>query len=177
MKLIIILFALFSFSFSIDTNSLVAFADKNWDCADVNCDSTVNAGDGQPNYQCAEFVARSLVAGGAISGLGAYDSQSSYQYYQWTDGNTYNLLWVSSQQGGSLGLEDLLQAMGWSNTGRDCSIILPGYVIISTGADGPHSHTFVGVGSELIDAHNNARYHVNSCHMGTINAIYQPPSK
>lgn len=35
-------------------DAVVAFADQNWNCADVACDQTVPAGSGQPDYACAE---------------------------------------------------------------------------------------------------------------------------
>src|SRR5579872_2117576 len=35
------------------------YADSHWNCANAACSSTVSAGSGQPNFQCAEFVARS----------------------------------------------------------------------------------------------------------------------
>jgi lysozyme len=47
-------------------------------------------------------------------------------------------------------------------------------VLIAVGADGPDSHTAVGVGNNLLDAHNNAQFHVAS-NFYTADAIYQPP--
>jgi len=92
------------------------------------------------------------------------------------NGKTYDLLWVSSGEGGPLGLEDALKEMGWVDVGTNCATsIKAGYVAIVNGADGPRSHTFVGVGENLGDAHNNAQFHVSGCFYGTPNAIYAPP--
>jgi len=54
------------------------YADEHWNCADIHCKTRVSAGSAQPKFQCAEFVARSLAAGGYIPGLGPNDSQSAY---------------------------------------------------------------------------------------------------
>jgi hypothetical protein len=69
-------------------------------------------GEYQPDYQCAEFVSRSLAAGGYIPGLHGNESQSRFLNYH-HNGKTYDLLWVSHKQGGPLGLEDLLIVLGW----------------------------------------------------------------
>jgi len=146
------------------------FADSQWNCADPGCSSTVPEGSPQPNYECAEFVSRSLASGGYIS-LGATDPQGSYANYNY-NGQTYDLLWTSSHsaEGGPLGLEDLLQAMGWSTGGgvSDCTVLLV------EGSGGYETHVAVGIASGLIDAHNNARYHVDSGYYSVDN-IYNPP--
>jgi hypothetical protein len=106
-------------------------------CADPSCSSTVPAGSGQPNYECAEFVSRSLASGiipllflllsslhvvsvyflaGYVPNLGPLDPQANYGSYSY-NGQTYDLLWTSSQSGGPLGVEDFLQASGWSSGG------------------------------------------------------------
>src|SRR5690242_18880095 len=51
------------------TNAAVSYADSHWNCATAVCTSRVPAGTGQPNFQCAEFVARSLAAVGKVPGL------------------------------------------------------------------------------------------------------------
>lgn len=61
------------------------------------CTSTVSEGSGQSGYQCAEFVARSLAAGGYIPGLSGLESQGSYDPYVY-NGSSYDLLWVSDLQ-------------------------------------------------------------------------------
>jgi len=148
-----------------------AFADSQWNCADPSCGSTVGSGQPQPNYECAEFVARSLASAGYIS-LGATDPQSSYANYQY-NGNTYDLLWTSSHsaEGGPLGVEDLLQALGWTTGGGvgDCTVLLV------EGSGGYETHVAVGVADNLIDAHNNARFHVSGSFYQVDN-IYNPPA-
>lgn len=61
-----------------DMAAVAKYADNHWNCADIACKSHVSAGSAQPNFQCAEFVARSLAAGGYIPGLGPNDAQSKY---------------------------------------------------------------------------------------------------
>jgi len=90
------------------------------------------------------------------------------------NGKTYDLLWVSSVQGLPYGMEDYLQDMGWVNIGTDCNKVQAGHAIITTGSDGPHSHTIVGVGPKLADAHNAGHLHTNPCFY-TVEAIYAPP--
>jgi len=170
-----LLLSLVGLVYCLNTAAVASFADSHWNCADDACDSRVTAGTFQDNYECAEFVSRSISAGGAFPGLADTASQSAFGSYS-LDGKTYDLLWVSSGEGGPLGLEDALKALGWVNVGTDCSTsIKAGYVAIVNGADGPRSHTFVGVGENIGDAHNNAQYHVSGCFYGTPNAIYAPP--
>jgi hypothetical protein len=150
------------------------FGDRNWDCANINCSSTVSAGSGQPNYECAEFVARALAAGGLIPNIGAYAPQSDYGNYVYA-GTKYDLLWVSSKQGGPLGLGDCLLKMGWINEGANGGAVKIGSYVACDGSNGAYSHVALGVGNQLLDAHNNARYHVGSSYY-TINAVYNPPA-
>jgi len=150
------------------------FGDRNWDCANPNCSQTVASGSGQPNYECAEFVARALAAGGLIPNIGAYASQSAYGNYNY-GGVVYDLLWVSSKQGGPLGLGDCLLKMGWINAGASGSAVKDGSYVACDGSNGAYSHVALGIGAQLLDAHNNARYHVGSSYY-TINAVYNPPA-
>src|SRR5579885_2784781 len=62
-------------------NAAVSFADAHWNCATAACTSRVSAGSAQPNYQCAEFVARALAAEGKVPGLSSSSSQSAYGNY------------------------------------------------------------------------------------------------
>jgi len=135
--------------------------------------STVSEGQAQPQYQCAEFVARCLAAAGHIN-LDPLADQSAYGSYTW-NGQTYDLLWVSSQQGGPQGLEDFLRAVGWQNVGADPSSVVDCSALMVNGAHGPYSHTCVGIGSNVVDAHNMARYHKDGGYYH-INAIWNPPS-
>jgi len=146
--------------------SCATFADANYLCANAACTSKVSAGSAQPNYQCAEFVARTLASTGKIPGLTSGSAQSAYGSYKY-NGVTYDLLWTSKKSGGPLGLEDFLIAAGWHTTTAvaDCS------VAFVDGSHGAWGHVAVGVGNNLLDAHNNARLHVATTYY-TVNAIY-----
>jgi len=69
-----------------------------------------------------------------------------------------------------LGLEDFLLAAGWKSGGSvsDCS------VVFVNGSHGAWGHVAVGVGANLLDAHNNAREHVATTYY-TVNAVYNHP--
>eukprot|EP01113_Clastostelium_recurvatum_P024285 TRINITY_DN28_c0_g1_i2.p1 TRINITY_DN28_c0_g1~~TRINITY_DN28_c0_g1_i2.p1 ORF type:complete len:204 (+),score=33.29 TRINITY_DN28_c0_g1_i2:70-612(+) len=158
---------------SADPSAVTAFADANWNCANAACTSKVAVGQGQPNYQCAEFVSRSLAAGGYIPGIGPHDSQNSYLNYK-HNGVAYDLLWVSSKQGGPKGLEDLLKVLGWTTVPNNQ--VQAGYALMLVGAEGAFSHTAVGVANGLTDAHNVAHLRApTSVYLG-INLIYKPPN-
>jgi len=146
--------------------SCASFADANYLCSTAACSSKVSAGSAQPNYQCAEFVARTLASTGKISGLTSGSPQSAYGSYSF-NGKVYDLLWTSHRTGGPLGLEDYLLAAGWTSGGsvKDCS------VVFVNGAHGAWGHVAVGVGTNLLDAHNNARLHVATTYY-TVNAVY-----
>jgi hypothetical protein len=132
----------------------------------------VPSGSGQPGYQCAEFVSRSLAAAGYI-GLSPTAPQGAYGSHAY-GGRTYDLLWVSSKQGGPLGLEDFLRARGWHNVGANPNAVTECSAVMTYGSHGAYSHTVVGISAGTVDAHNNARYHA-SAGMYNINAVYQPP--
>jgi len=147
-----------------------SFADQNYLCANAACTSKVSAGSAQPNYQCAEFVSRSIANTGEIPGLNANSPQSAYENFKY-NGKTYDLLWTSHKTGGPLGLEDYLQAAGWKSGGS----VKDGSVAFVNGSEGAYSHVAVGVGNNLLDAHNMARYHVPTSYYH-VNAIYNPPN-
>jgi len=148
--------------------SCAAFADSQWNCADFNCASHVAAGTPQNNYMCAEFVARTLANAGYIPGLAWNSPQSAYEHYSYK-GRSYYLTWTSSKQGGLLGLEDFLVAAGWHSGGgiTQCSVV---FVTTSSA----YAHVVVGVGANLLDAHNNARQHVGPSYYKAVNAVYNP---
>jgi len=153
--------------------SCAPFANAQWNCADPNCDSTVCTGCGQPNYQCAEFVARTLASGGLIP-LGPYDAQSAYGSFR-ANGRTYDLLWVSSKNGGILGLEDYLKDSGWTECGSSASCVSECSALMVVGSEGAYSHTVVGIADQVCDAHNVARYQVAPTFY-RINDVWNPPS-
>jgi hypothetical protein len=158
---------------STDTGSMTSngatcasFADANYLCSTAACTSKVAVGAAQPNYQCAEFVARTIASTGKIPGLTAGSAQSAYGSFSY-NGKTYDLLWTSHRVGGPLGLEDYLLAAGWKAGGsvQDCS------VVFVNGSAGAWGHVAVGVGANLLDAHNNARLHLAPTAY-TVNAVY-----
>jgi len=131
---------------------------------------TSPGGDFQPNFQCAEFIARALTEYGYMPGLDAYNStQNAYQNYYPPAGphDKFNLLAVTPGLGGDT-LEDYLVNTGRAvNIGRSLDRAAPGDVIIFTdSANVPqHAAIFVSVGSNwatsFVDAHNVAEYHVS----------------
>ena len=148
------------------TNAAVAYADSHWNCATAACTSRVPAGAGQPNFQCAEFVARSLAAEGKVPGLTSGSSQSAYGHYRARNGKIYDLLWVGVNasgynDGGTPGLYQYLTQNGvGSNIGNAPSRAVPGDVTFHFEGQG-HTGLLVRAGSgALADFHNNARYHV-----------------
>jgi len=150
-------------------SEVVQFADANWDCADPACSSTVPSGSGQPDYGCAEFVARSLAAGGFIPGLGPLDSQSAFGGWSY-DGNTYDLLYCSN-------LSDALSVLGFSKMPNQASSVTAGCGAFGDGGDGYFSHAVIGVAPGVDDAHNNARFHwqVSGSLYNGIDAVWCPP--
>jgi len=130
-------------------NNLVAFANKQVQCANPNCSVLVAIGQGQSNYQCAEFTARSLSAGGFVPGLSPTGPQSSYANYQY-NGKTYPL-W------NTYGLRDYLTARGWVKQAPSQSSVKAGCAVFGDAGNGPMSHVCVGVGNGILNCHNNAR--------------------
>jgi len=95
----------------------------------------------------------------------------NYKY----EGTAYDLLWVSSKQGKPLGLEDFLLRIGWKVTG-DTTTVNAGYVLMLVGAEGPFSHTAIGVADGLTDAHNVAHHMAPlSVYLG-VDLIYHYPN-
>jgi hypothetical protein len=153
--------------------SCASFANAQWNCVDPDCSSTVSAGTAQPNYECAEFVARTLASAGLIP-LDPLADQSQYGSFSY-NGNTYDLLWVSSKNGGILGLDDYLGAAGWNSCGASSSCVSECSALMVDGSDGAYSHTVVGVSTQIVDAHNMARYQVTADYYN-INNVWNPPS-
>jgi hypothetical protein len=129
-----------------DINSVVYFANNNWNCANVACSSRVAAGTGQPGYACAEFAARSLAAGGYLPGLSSTAAQSSYTNYK-----GHNLCLTT-------GLASALQGLGFKASGSVNSAC----ALFGNAGEGSWSHACIGVGASTNDCHNNARYHIST---------------
>jgi hypothetical protein len=146
-------------------NATVNFANANWACTTAACTSKVGQGAAQPNYQCAEFAARSLAASGYIPGLSTKSSQSAYENYKPGNGKTYDLLAITPSVATPRGtLANFLTTYGYfKNMGESMSDAEPGDLV----AMGNNAHVVVivstnrTVASTLIDAHNDARYHVS----------------
>lgn len=160
----------------IDRDSLVEYADEYWDCTDMYCtEARVIAGSPQRNFMCAEFVSRALVAAGYITGLDIFSPGSAYDNYEYM-GIKYAMRYVSSKQHGPLGLEDYLIARGWKTSKNADANIHAGTVMITPGDDSIYGHVVIGVGENLINAHNNARYHVNR-NFYKVTLIYNQPQQ
>jgi len=149
------------------------FADAQWNCGDPDCSYRVPDGAGQPNYECAEFVARTIAAAGYVPGLDGHSAQAAFGSYGFK-GRVYDLLWVSSREGGPIGLEDYLSAAGWHYCGTADDCVHECTALMVVGATGNYGHAVVGVGEQLCDAHNYARYHVPPSYYNP-NAIWNPP--
>jgi len=115
-----------------------------------------------------------IMIGNFIPGITATAAQSDYLNYKY-NGVGYDLLWVSSKQGSPKGLEDLLIALGWQNSGSSASAIKAASAVMCVGSEGAYSHTVVGVGNNVVDAHNVARYQETGS-VYQINAVYNPPN-
>lgn len=147
-------------------NPAVAYADSHWNCGNATCTYRVRAGAGQPNFQCAEFVARSLAAERKVPGLTANSSQAAYGHYRARNGRIYDLLWVGVNasgynDGGIRGLyQYLIENRVGVNIGNAPSRAVPGDVTFHFEGQG-HTGLLVRAGSNaLADFHNSARYHV-----------------
>ena len=158
----------------------VCWADANVDFADYTDPlPPLPRGSDQPNYQCAEFVARAITQDGMVPGLnngganGNYtpasdDSNggSGYGGYQASNGNIYHLwnVGVTSPQI-TVGLHDYLTDSGLAtNIGEDMSQAQPGDVIFfNRGSGTDYYHTMiiiaVGNGGLYLDGHNVSQYH------------------
>ncbi len=139
----------------------VAFADANWNCLNVDCTQRVSSGTGQPDYACAPFVAHALAAGGFVP----VDPRADNDVYSSVNfnGRSYNLnccyhLDSNPSCHGVNALGDYLLARGWVRTNS----VVAGTACIVEGAEGPYSHAVFGVGDGIVDAHNDAHYHVPS---------------
>jgi len=117
-------------------------------------------------WECAEFVARSIANGGYIPGLGAYDSTDSYGDY-----HGYNLRVVGT-------LHDGLVSLGWSEQSTNPNGIQGGWAIMGNAGDGPWSHACIGVGPGAIDCHNSAACQVSAADWFAwgVDSILAPPN-
>ncbi len=146
-------------------NAVVTFANANWACSTAACTTKVTAGSAQPNYQCAEFAARSLAAAGYIPDLSKTSAQSAYGDYQPGNGVTYDLLAITpSVATPESTLAEFLTTYGYyKNMGESLTNANAGDLVVM--GNQAHVVVIVQVNSAttsgiLVDAHNNARYQV-----------------
>lgn len=143
----------------------VAYADTHWSWTAWNDPTPVAFGDGQPNYQCAEFVARSMAAAGLIPGLGPNDPQNDYFEYTAPNGKTYDLLLITPLPQYNTIYDYLMDSGLAKDVGDDPADAQPGDMVVTyLGYDGEASHMGLiataqtATSEPTVDAHNNARY-------------------
>lgn len=162
-------------------HAAIKYANTHWNCATAACTTRVKAGDAQPDFQCAEFVARALAAAGFIPKLRSTSPQSAFGHYQPGNGKTYDLLSITPGLAGphiySLAqflldygyVKNIHQSTGNAEPGdlvvfnkviRDKKgkiiKIIPEHVgLIVAVRKGKHTKY-----NTLLDLHNSARYHV-----------------
>jgi len=133
----------------------VKYANDHWACKEATCYTKVphpgapTAADEptewQTDYQCAEFVARSLAAGGFMGGLTSGAPQTLYENWH----GHYNLLVTDD-------LMNYLKTMGFTDAGTSSAAVKAGCVVEGDAYDGEYDgHVCIGVGPGLIDCHNN----------------------
>jgi Putative amidase domain len=147
------------------TNAAVTFANHHWNCWTAACTRSVKQGQGQPYYECAEFVARSLATEGFMPGLRSTSPQSAYGSYKPKGQKVkYDLLLITPLRGYHT-LADYLKAYGdFKNVGHKVGDAEPGDVVVFEDSSGTAQHTALITKSNFskasirVDAHNNARY-------------------
>lgn len=153
-----------------NTNPAVAFANAHWNCWTAACTSRVQAGAGQPYYQCAEFVARALAYEGFIPGLSSTSSQSAYEYYRPGNGKTYDLLAITPGIAGpGVGtISDFLLTYGYFvNIGTNLGNTQPGDMVVYKDRSGTPQHIGLVIrhgtstSNTMLDFHNSAWYNVS----------------
>lgn len=150
----------------ITRNEEVAFADTHWSWTAWNDPTPVVDGADQPNYQCAEFVARSMAAAGLIPGLSPDAPQSDYFNYTAPNGKVYDLLLISVLPQYHNIYDYLMDSGLGIDVGDNPAAARPGdFVVTYLGPNNTPSHmgliaTAPTAASEAtVDAHNHARYH------------------
>lgn len=144
----------------------IQYADSHWNCTDAACTSTVSSGEPQPNFECAEFVARSLAAEGLVPGLSPSSSQAAYYSYTALNGLTYDLNLITPTSGLRTLYNYLIDTGLGTDVGNNLNQAAPGDVVVYYDGNHTAQHTTLLVlvdaanpSNSLIDAHNNAHYH------------------
>ncbi|MGF1432386.1 hypothetical protein [Kitasatospora sp. LaBMicrA B282] len=144
----------------------VDWAEGHWNWTAWNDPTPVAFGGDQPNYQCAEYVARSLAAAGLVPGLSPDDPQDDYFHYTAPWGTTYDLLLISDVAPYHNLYDYLMDSHLGTDVGDHPEEARPGDVVV-TYADlgGTKSHAGLvatapdGTNEATVDAHNRARQH------------------
>lgn len=146
-------------------SNATTYANNHWNWRAYNDSNTVAAGNAQPDFECAEFVSRSLTHGGIVPGLSAYNSsQTAYGNYKPGNGKTYDMLLVTPLSGYHTFQAYLTDYGLATNIGHNLSSARYGDVVIFEDSNHVAQHTVIivkvgsGTGTTLIDAHNNAHY-------------------
>ena len=144
----------------------VQFADTHWSWTAWNDPTPVADGANQDNYQCAEFVARSMAAAGLIPGLSPNSPQNDYFNYKAPNGKVYDLLLITPLPQYNTIYAYLMDSGVGIDVGDQPTLARPGdFVVTYLGTGGTASHmglvaTAPTAASEAtVDAHNHARYH------------------
>jgi hypothetical protein len=144
----------------------VNFAESHWSWTAWNDSTPVAFGSGQPSYQCAEFVARSMAAAGLIPGLSPDAPQDAYFNYTAPNGKVYDLLLISPLPQYNNIYAYLMDSGVGIDVGDDPAAARPGdFVVTYLGFNGESSHMGLvataptATTEGTVDAHNNARYH------------------
>jgi hypothetical protein len=145
----------------------VGWAERHWADTAWNDATPVAAGADQPDYECAEFVARALAAAGLVPGLHADDPQDAYYHYTAPSGIGYDLLLISDVPPYRTLYDYLMDSRLGTDVGDRPAQARPGDVVVSyAGEGGAKSHTglvVTGAGrttEPALDAHNRARSHL-----------------
>jgi hypothetical protein len=144
----------------------VVFAESHWAWTAWNDSTAVTDGADQPNYQCAEFVARAMAAAGLIPGLSPDAPQNDYFNYTAPNGKVYDLLLISVLPQYNNIYAYLMDSGLGIDVGDDPAAARPGdFVVTYLAPDGTSSHMGLIVtpqdssGGVTVDAHNRARLH------------------
>jgi hypothetical protein len=143
----------------------VNFAESHWNWTAWNDSTPVAFGSGQPNYQCAEFVARSMAAAGLIPGLGPNAPQDAYFNYTAPNGKVYDLLLISPLPQYNNIYAYMMDSGVGIDVGDNPAAAQPGdFIVTYLGPNGESSHMGLvataptATAEGTVDAHNNARY-------------------
>ena len=142
----------------------VRFADAHWNWTAWNDSTPVAFGSAQPDYQCAEFVARALAAAGLVPGLSPDAPQNDYFDYTAPNGKVYDLLLISELPQYNNLYAYLMDSGIGTDVGDQPDQARPGDIVVTyLGPDGTLSHVGLvaqaptATAEATVDAHNNAR--------------------